>query len=99
MEFKYYCADIDDYFEYKVDDEKVYAEAARILLPQKLDTKEKLDLVVATIREMASYIDDKEEFFTDIGVADVFETEAIEWYREGKEAVEELKIGYYRSVL
>ena len=99
MEFKYYCADVDDYFEYKVDDEKVYAEAARILLPRKLDTKEKLDLAIATIREMASHMDDKEEFFTDMGVADAFESEAIEWFKDGLSEVADLRRAYERDLL
>lgn len=99
MEFKYYCEDIDDYFEYKVDDERVYLEAARILLPRKLDTKEKLDLAIITIQEMASHLDDKEEFFADMGVNNAFESEAIEWFKDGLTETADLRRDYERSVL
>ena len=95
MEFTY-CFDEEE-FEYKVSCERVYLEAAKILYPQL--SKENLELAVTTIQKMALYMDDEKDFFTYMGVADVFESEAINWYREGKEAEEELKLGYYRSVL
>ena len=95
MEFTY-CFDEEE-FEYKVSCEQVYLEAAKILYPQL--SKENQKFAVTIIRRMAFFVDDETKLFTEMGVADVFESEAITWYREGKEAEEELKLGYYRSVL
>ena len=80
MEFAYYYD--EEEFEYEVSDERVYLEAAKILTTRKLDTNDQ-ELAITLIRRMAFYIDEPEQFFADIGVADEFEREAIEWYREG----------------